>query len=126
MLRRQHVVLALVLTSTACARSGRRGAVPQTEPAIIFFRNETLAQADVFAVTAGGAQVRIGTVMPGRTDSLRLRMATLGSGGVSIVARLLASPRRPTTGPLTINPGERLLVTLPAQANMLNVLPADR
>ena len=117
--------LAVAAALSAAACGPRRAAGPGLEPAIIVFQNESLYEASVFVVPRGGAQLRIGTVQPGRTDTLRVRGTSLaGSGAVSIVARVLAVSRTPSTGSITLLPGDRMVVRLPPDAYSLSVLPA--
>ena len=93
---------------------------------MLLFENQSMEQADVYAVSTGGsAPIRIGTVFAGRRETLNVRGTALGGGGsMQIVARLLGSSRAPRTAPVTLTPGERLLVTLSSDGNMLSVLPA--
>jgi hypothetical protein len=117
-------VAALACAASACNPMSRRGRAAADQPAVVVFENQSLYEAGVYAVPRGGTAVRIGTVPPGRTDTLTLRGASLPAGGsVALVARLLADPRTPTTGPLSIQAGEHIAVTLPSQANILTVLP---
>ena len=114
---------ALLLTVAACNAFRHGGPAP--EPATIFFVNESLEQADVYAVAQSGDRRRIGTVMAGRTDTLSVPASMLSSGGaINIYVRLLASSRRPETGPVTIIPGEAYLVRLPSDERLLSFLPA--
>lgn len=119
--------LAPVLGVAAAAACGafHRGAAPSSEPAVIVFANQSLDQADVFAVVQGANAVRLGTVMAGRTESL-LVPADLSSRGASIniVARLLARNIAPATGAVSIYGGERYEVTLGADERILSFLPA--
>jgi len=109
---------------TACNPLHRSQAASDAPPMVIF-ENQSLEQAALYAVSQGGLELRIGTVPPGRTDTLTLRNTSLGSGTVTLVARLLAASRTPSTGPLSIRPGEWIRVTLPPDARILNVLPAS-
>lgn len=116
---------AVVVALVACG--GRRGAtaVP-AEPVIVVFENQTLYEATVFATARGGVPRRVGIVAPNRTETLAIRgdvLAAGGAGGVTITARLLADRRTPTTGPVTMRPGDRFRVTLPTAANILSVVP---
>jgi hypothetical protein len=109
----------------ACNPLHRRGAATSDVPPVVIFENQSLEQAAVYVVTRGGPETRIGTVQAGRTDTLTVGTAALGgSGSVAIVARLLAISRTPSTGPLTLQPGDRIHVTLPSDARVLSVLPA--
>ena len=69
--------------------------------------------------------LRVGTVQPGRTERLLLRSAALGAGGsVTIIARVSMLNRAPSTGAVTLLPGDRVDVTLTSQANMLSIVPS--
>ena len=113
--------VAIVLAVTAACGPLRRPAAQ--EQAILSFTNESLDQADVYAV-AGTQSVRIGTVYAGRTERLVVPpdIAFRGSN-VNVVARLLAQSNRPQTGPITLRPGERLEIRLPMDQRALVVLP---
>ena len=125
MRHRPSVAAAAVLVAlVACA--GRRTAPEPVAPALVVFENQTLFEATVFATARGGVPRRVGIVAPNRTETLALKgdvLAAGGAGGVIITARLLADRRTPTTGPLTVRPGDRLRVTLPTSANILSVVP---
>ena len=92
-------------------------------PAYLYFTNESLDQADVYAVLPGDQPVRIGTVAAGRTDTLTVPPEMSSRGNVNVVARLLARSARPSSGPIAIHPGDRLAVRLPIDQKMLVVLP---
>jgi len=112
----------LALVSAACASAGR----PSPQPvASVVFRNETPEHAAVYVVSPGVEVRRIGTVIPGRTETLTIpaHMAARGNS-VNIVARLLARKERPQTGPIVINPGDRLEVRLTSETTNLSFLPA--
>jgi hypothetical protein len=125
MIRLRHLALALAIAGSfvtaSCGRFMHSG-----EPlAQVIFANESLDQADVYAVLNGGQSQRIGTVFAGRTETLDVPSNIISSGGtVSIVARLLAHTYAPSTGPLSLNPGDRIRITLPATGRSLSVLPA--
>ena len=123
--RLPHLLLAATLVMLpACHRGPRRAAGPAGEPALVVFTNESLDQADVYALGQNGGRIRIGTVMPGRTDTLRLRATDLGgTGSVTIAARLLASSRAPNTGPVTLTSGDRIAVRLTSDGRTLSELP---
>jgi hypothetical protein len=124
MIRARQLALALAVAgsfaTTSCGRFMHTG-----EPtAQVVFANQSLDQADVYAVLNGGQSQRIGTVFAGRTETLDIPTNIISAGGtVSIVARLLAHTYAPSTGPLTLNPGDRIRVTLPSNARSLTVLP---
>ena len=124
------VTLALLAILAACARNrpgkdmGNLGDEPP-EPTTIEFRNESLAQADVFVVLPGSERRKLGTVFAGRTETLTIPRELAIRGNVAIVARLLARSRTPSTGSLAISPGTRLSVRLPMDEKALYVLPAN-
>lgn len=117
---------ALVGMSASCSRVEPGEEPAPREPAHIVFINESLDQADVYAVVSGAESIRIGTVMSGRTETLRLpQQVTDRAGTINIVARLLARSFVPQTGPISIGSGERLQVRLPMDGRSLSVLPAS-
>ena len=110
-------------TVGACGTVHRGSGEP---PALLYFTNESLDQADVYAVSSGGASTRIGTVSGGRTDTLTVpRDVVARNDNVNLVARLLARSVTPSSGPIPIRPGDHLAVRLPIDQKMLVVLPGD-
>ena len=95
-------------------------------PSYLYFTNESLDQADVYAVLPGDQPVRIGTVAAGRTDTLTVPPEISARGNVNVVARLLARSARPSSGPIPMHPGDRLAVRLPIDEKMLVVLPTGQ
>lgn len=68
--------------------------------------------------------MRIGTVMPGRTETIVVPSALVNGGGtINVYARPLGRDDGPDSGPLTLSPGEALSVRLPMNQRMLIVLP---
>ena len=122
---RQTVIATTSLAAlVACHRGGRSQALgPPGAPAIVIFANDGLDQAEVFAIPRGGSRLRIGTVMGGRTDTLQVPTIA-GAGNVTIIARLLARSNTPSTGPLSLSAGDRIIVRLPIDGRLLSVLPA--
>jgi hypothetical protein len=124
----RHVrCLTLVLTALTAVACGPRRRGPDVPPATIVFTNESLDQADVYAVTSGNQPTRIGTVFGGRTDTLTVPRDIAARGeNVNIVARLLARSAAPSSGPVPIRPGDHLVVRLPVDQKLLVVLPGDQ
>jgi hypothetical protein len=92
---------------------------------VIVFRNQSSDQADVFALSEGGAAIRIGTVFPLRTETLRVPTSALGgSYRVNIIARIFASSRIVASGAFSLGPGDSMDVTLPPEENILSALPS--
>jgi hypothetical protein len=118
-----RIVFAILIVVVVACSPHRRG--PVQEPAYLVFSNNSLTQADVFIVAPGFGSRRVGTVMSGQTDTLRVPadIATRG-GTVNIVARLLARNQAPQTGPVSIFPGEMYDVRLPTDGRLLSFLPA--
>ena len=101
----------------------RRG--PIEPPATIVFTNESIDQATVYVVAPGADFRRIGTVIPGRTETLTVPSDFTNRGTVNFVARLLARPEVPQTGTVSISPGRRYQIRLQTDGRMLSFLPAD-
>jgi hypothetical protein len=114
-------LVALALVGTACA-SGGHGS-PQ-RAATLVFTNESLDQAAVYIIAPGAEFRRIGTVIPGHTETLTVPPDLTNRGTLNIVARLLARDEMPQTGPVTINPGDRYHVRLTVDGRVLSFLPA--
>ena len=122
------VALVTVALAAACHRNTPAtdlGEDSANEPTVIEFRNESLAQADVFVTNPGSDLRRIGTVFAGRTESLTIPREFAMRGSITIVARLLARSRTPSTGSIAISPGTHLSVRLPMDERAMYVLPAN-
>jgi hypothetical protein len=114
-------LLFLLLTSVSACGPFRRG---QGDPALLIFENASLDQATVYIAVPGVELRRVGTVMAGRTDTLRVPgdLATRG-GSLNVVARLLARSEVPQTGPVSLSPGEHYRLRLSNDARMISFLP---
>ena len=96
---------------------------PGYQPVAVVFANESLQQCDVFAVVSGGGEARrLGTVMAGRTETLRVGSDLAIRGSVSLVARL-SNGRTLSTGVVPLHPGDTVHVQLPLSPNTLIFLP---
>jgi hypothetical protein len=124
MLSRLRCTLAwVVLASAAAAACGpfHRGNQPD---AVVVFHNNSTDQADVYALGSGGAPIRVGTVFPNRTESLRIPPDVMGGANrVNIIVRVFASSKVVASGPFSLGPGESMDVTMPPEENLLAVLP---
>lgn len=119
---RRALVALSVVAAGACGHLGMGSSQPD---AFVIFRNESLDEADVYAVAPGTDFVRIGTVFPGRADTLRIRSSMLATGsGVNIVARLLARSNTPSSGIIPLHSGDIFEVRLSADGRTLSALPA--
>jgi hypothetical protein len=118
----RHLALAVLLVApAACAsRAGTRATVRT----VILFENQSLNPTAVYAIRSGGDIRRIGNVGSGRTEEIVLPAdLAYNAGPVTFLAVPLASNRAASTGPVTVNPGDRLSVTFPISENTLSVLP---
>ena len=124
---RRAVALLAIAALSACHRNRTAAEIDDAanEPSTIEFKNESLAQADVFVTSSTSGPRRIGTVFAGRTEMLTIPREIAGRGTVTVVARLLARSHTPTTGSLAISPGTHLAVRLPMDEKALYVLPAN-
>jgi hypothetical protein len=124
--RRALAFLALAALS-ACHRNQTVSDIDAAadEPSTIEFKNESLAQADVFVTASSVGARRIGTVFAGRTETLTIPREIATRGTINVVARLLARSRAPTTGTIAIGPGTHLSIRLPMDEKALYVLPAN-
>jgi hypothetical protein len=120
-------LLASLVALSACHRNRSASEIEaaSNEPTTIEFKNESLAQADVFVTSTSSGARRIGTVFSGRTETLTIPREIANHGAVNIVARLLARSRAPSTGSIAITPGTHLSVRLPLDEKALYVLPAN-
>ncbi|CAN5175266.1 hypothetical protein BH09GEM1_BH09GEM1_40570 [soil metagenome] len=117
--------LLALTTATLLAACSRNQLSEETgnEAAAVVFSNESLAQADLFAVISGGGEARrLGTVMAGRTETLRLGADLAIRGNISLVARIQNGGTR-STGVVPIHPGDTVHVQLPLNQSMLVFLP---
>ena len=120
------VLGTVMLAASGCSRLHHNNDEEEPQPllpAVVVFENQSLDQADVYVVRLGADNRRIGTVQAGRTEALEVPRDMLLAGTVSIVARLLARRVVPSSGQLSINPGDRLHITLPPDGRQLTVLP---
>lgn len=121
--RRVVAATACLVAVAACGHLGMGG--PGAADALIVFHNESLDQADVFAVAPGSNFERIGTVLPGRADTLRVRSSLVATGsGINVMARLLARSNTPSTGNIPLHSGEMFDVTLNSDGRTLTALPS--
>ena len=118
------LIAAGVLLAVAACHRGFGGGGSGLEPALLFFTNESLDQANVYAVVPGVEARRIGTVMPGRTDTLSVPADLVQRGSLNIVARIFARSTVAQTGNVILQPGEEYTVKLPFDQKLLSFLPA--
>ena len=122
---RRGARLLVVASASLLAACSRNQPAEESgyQPVAIVFANESLEQADVFAVVSGGGEARrLGTVMAGRTETLRVGSDLATRGSVSLVARL-TNGRTLSTGVVPLHPGDTVHVQLPLSPNTLIFLP---
>jgi hypothetical protein len=91
----------------------------------LIFRNESPDQATVYVVAPGVERRRIGTVIPGQTETLTVPAHLAARGAtLNIVASLLARGERPQTGPVLIHPGDQYEVRLTSDLRFLSSRPS--
>jgi hypothetical protein len=120
---RPLLLVLLLLVSASCSR-GRLEEIDPNEGATLVFTNESLAQAELFVVTQGGGARKLATVMAGRTEEVRVPPDIVRRGGLNLVTRLFGRSGTPSSGSLTLRPGDRLTVRLPIDGRSLFVVPA--
>jgi hypothetical protein len=112
----------LLIAAASCSPL-RRGSGER--PATLLFTNDALYQAAVYIAAPGLQARRIGTVMPGQTDTLVVPTDLSTRGGtLNIIARLIN--RAPQTGPVSILTGEQYVVRLTNDMRVLSFLPAPQ
>ena len=130
-LRLRALLLCSLMALSACARNrpgrddGNIAESEAAEPTTLEFKNESLAQADVYVAASGSGARRIGTVFAGRTETLVVPRDLAVRGTITVIARLLARSRTPSTGSFAIGPGDKLSIRLPMDERSLYVLPAS-
>lgn len=98
---------------------------PRAEDAVVYFSNESLDQADVYAISSSSMRTRIGTVLAGQTEALTIPEIAMGTGDVTVAARLLAHSGYIAAGPLALHGGDRYSIRLPSDVSTtLVILPA--
>jgi hypothetical protein len=122
--RLRRLVLPTILTAlSACSRNQPVTDVASSDPTVLEFNNESLAQADVFVRAQGSDPRRIGTVQAGRKEDLVVPREIAIKGSITVYARLLARTAVPSSGPIAVAPGTHLNVRLPIDERTLYVLP---
>ena len=112
---------AFTLMATACGPFHRGGQAD----AVVVFHNQSIDQADVYAIGAGGQPVRVGTVFGNRTETLHIPSDVIAAANrVNIVVRVFPSSKIVASGPFSLGPGDSMDVTRPSQENLIAVLPS--
>src|SRR3954470_15161012 len=97
---RSMLVGSIALAGTVSCGGFHSGAQPGEGPTTVVFQNQSLEQADLYAIRRSAGALRLGTIMSGRTDTLQIADGTIPAGeNVDFVARLLAKGSTPHSGP---------------------------
>lgn len=122
----RRTTLALIAGALSAAACGpfHAGNSSDEDRSIVIFANQSMDQADVYAVVPGGEVRRIGTVMAQHTETLAVPSSmTARAGGINIVARIFASNKVLQSGPISLSSGDAVRVEMPATQLTLAVLP---
>lgn len=118
--RRTCVFTFVLLAFAAGCASFRRAGPPDS---VIVFKNDSVDQADVYAIGSGGQPFRIGTVFAAHAEPLRVPQGlTASDARVNIIARIFATGRVVSSGPFSLAPGDTMVVTLSNDEKLLMVL----
>ena len=122
-MRKLGVVLGSIalVAMTAC---GHIGLGKNENDVEIEFNNQSTEQATLY-VLSSSEEIRLGQVTSGRSETFRVPEAVAIRGTVNFAVRMLARSETPTTGPLTIRPGESYVITLPPSRAALTILPGN-
>jgi hypothetical protein len=119
------LALGLAQDSTPAPAKSPAKAPPADDRVTIAFENQSLELATIYVVTASGGRFRVGQVIPGRTETLRLPRSVVGAAAtIDIVAVPLARRYVIRSGPVTVAPGDTIAASLSPIANLVSVLPA--
>src|ERR1051325_9423842 len=108
---RRYFVIAIAAATLAGCGPLRAGS---SDTAKIVFSNQSLDQADVYAITGAGEPVRIGTVTPNRTETLTVPPPFSTGIDFAVIARVLSRANPLGSGRLTLRPGESVSIRLPS------------
>lgn len=118
----RRTALAIALVASAGCGPFHRGADLE---GVVVFHNQSIDQADVYALSPGGDPMRIGTVFAGKTELLHVNQSiTGGANRVNVIARIFPGGGVVSTGPFSLGPGESMDVTLSSDERVLSVLPS--
>jgi hypothetical protein len=120
------LVAAACVATASCSLMHRGSSGNAPEPAVVYFTNGSLNQADVYAISSSTGGTRIGTVMAGRTEALPIPNVAMGSGQIVVAARIIAHSGFIGSAPFAIHAGDEYSVRLQSEDSpTLVVLPAQ-
>jgi len=124
-LRRLALVAAATLSAglAGCGSTQNAANAGSADVPYVVFNNQAQTQATVF-ILAGGLATRVGTVMSGRREPLRISSSILGgTRSIQFGVELLGSNLAPRSGQITISPGDSLEISLTPDGRAVTVLP---
>lgn len=109
------VILGAVVAVTVAGCYHNTRSFSPSAKAVLQVRNQSFDQMNIYVLTQGGAQTRVGTVM-GKQDAyfdipdwvMQGRVQTL-----RFVARPIATPRGPVSDEITATPGDTIVLLIP-------------
>jgi hypothetical protein len=108
-----HATALLAVTACVACSRGRPSEVTPELPAFVEVRNQAFLDMNVY-VLRGGARVRLGTVMGNSTAVFEIPRAYVNPGlPVRFMADPIGSNRTPYSHEIPINPGDRIVLTIP-------------
>ena len=111
-LLRALTVSAAVLTAAACAPRSGSGPQPRAEPVTVEVTNQNRRDVRVFVIRSG-TEVRLGTVVSGRTGIFSYRGLQPGtSETLRIGAEVIGSGANFSSEGVRVAPGERVMLRL--------------
>jgi hypothetical protein len=120
------VAAAVCSAASACGLMHRGASGTAPEPAVVYFTNGSLNQADVYAISSSSGGTRIGTVMAGRTEALPIPSIAMSSGQIVVAARIVAHSGFIGSAPFAVHAGDEYSVRLASEDSpTLIVLPAQ-
>jgi hypothetical protein len=108
------VVSALLLTVSACSKSGAGEVTPSEIPVAVEVTNQHALPMEIAAVGSGIVQ-RLGTVHPGMNARFQIPHTMVGNGSVQLEARPSGGGQPFRSGEVLLAPGAVLDFTISAQ-----------
>ena len=106
------VATSAVLLAAACAPKSGSGPLPRAEPVTVEVSNQNRRDVRVFVIRSG-TQVRLGTVVSGRTATLTYRGLQPGAGEtLRFGAEVIGSSDSFASEGVRVAPGERVVLRL--------------
>jgi hypothetical protein len=131
--RAAAVLLAAAFALTGCASHGNYDAPKsaletQTQNTVtVDVSNHNWADVVIYAISAAGNRVRLGSVTTGTAQRFRVpRSLTITSGNMTLEAHPIGSSDSFQSGPIMANPGSRIIWSVENQLTLSNYRVAVR